>query len=104
MKVNLTQSNSTSLTFTYPALKYGEYEIKILTSTGYTHPQIISTTKLNILSSLSKPSGSLNGHRISVNTNGFPFNVDSYLSVFIICKNYTLPLLIISVVPNLLTF
>ena len=64
----------------------------------------MSSTDLNIASSLSKSSGSLNGHRISVNTNGFPFKVDSYLSVLIVCKNYTFPLPIISVVPNLLTF
>lgn len=64
----------------------------------------MSTTTLNIHSSLSKASGSLNGHRITVGANGLPNKVDKYLSVKIICANYSLNLPIISLTPKLVTF
>jgi hypothetical protein len=79
--VTLTASNSTSISFAYPALKYGSYEINIMTSKGLTHPAIVTTTSLSIGSGLSRSSGSLNGHRLTVSTNGFPSSVEQYLSV-----------------------
>lgn len=70
--VSLTSSNSTSLSFLYPALPTGSYEVKIMTPTGYTYPAIITTTALVFGSGLSRSSGSLNGHRLTLNANGLP--------------------------------
>lgn len=53
---------------------------------------------------LSRSSGGWNGHRISVDGNGFPETVDKYLSALLICQNYTVALPIISVVPTKFTF
>lgn len=57
-----------------------------------------------MVAGLSRSSGSLNGHRISVDGNGYPETVDKYLQVTLNCKNYTVPLSIISVTPTRLTF
>ena len=61
-----------SLTFTYPSVKYSKCEVLIRTPTGFTHPKIEETTKFSMVSGLSRSSGSLNGHRISVAGNGYP--------------------------------
>jgi hypothetical protein len=102
--VVLTASNSTSLTFAYPALKYGSYEINIMTSKGLTHPAILTTTTLSIGNGLSRSSGSLNGHRLTVAVNGFPSSIDQYLSVTSICGPTVTKLQIFAVVPNRVTF
>ena len=102
--VVLTASNSTSLSFVYPALKYGSYEINIMTSKGLTHPAILTTTTLSIGTGLSRSSGSLNGHRLTVATNGFPSSVDQYLSVTSICGPTVTKLQVVAVVPNRVTF
>lgn len=102
--VTLLASSATSLTFAYPALKYGSYEVFILTSTGYTHPAIITKTSLNIATGISRSSGGLYGHRLTVATNGFPSTADKYLAVNLICTNYSTPLQVLSVVPDKLTF
>ncbi len=102
--VNLTVSNSTSLKFSYPALSFGSYEVKIMTATGYTHPAIMTKTSLWVNSVLSRTGGSLNGHRLSVWTNGFPSSVDKYLAINLICTNYSSPLQVTQVLPNIITF
>jgi hypothetical protein len=102
--VTLLASSATSLTFAYPALKYGSYEVFILTPTGYTHPAITTKTSLKIVGGISRSSGGLNGHRLTVATNGFPSTVDKYLAVNLICTNYSTPLQVISVVPDKITF
>jgi len=78
--------------------------VKILTSTGYTHPAIWTTTNLALGYGISRSSGSLNGHILSVAGNGLPATVDQYLSVILICGWTMTPLDIISVVPNVVTF
>lgn len=102
--VTLTSSNSTELSFVYPALTYGSYEIKIMTPTGYTHPAIITKTSLVWGSGISRGYGSLNGHRLTLDANGLPTAVDRYLNVLLVCSNYTEKLPIIEVVPNKITF
>lgn len=102
--VTLTSANSTSISFAYPALKYGSYEVLILTSSGYTHPAIITSTSLSINTGISRSSGSLNGHRLTVATNGMPSSIDQYLSVTAICGLVVTKLQIIAVVPNQVTF
>ena len=102
--VNLTAANSTSISFVYPALKYGSYEVAIMSSTGLTHPAIITTTNLWITSGISRSSGSLNGHQLTVSGNGFPSTVDQLLSVTEICGLTVTKLQVIAVVPNQVTF
>lgn len=60
-----------------------------MTPTGYTYPAIITTTSLEFGSGLSRSSGSLNGHRLTLNANGLPTSVNQYLSVNLVCTNYT---------------
>lgn len=88
----------------YPALKYGQYEVKILTPTGYTHPKITTVTKISMSNGISRSSGSLNGHRLTLETNGFPSKVDKTPSVNLLCTDYSEYLPIISITPNKLTF
>jgi hypothetical protein len=57
-----------------------------------------------MVAGLSRSTGSLNGHRISVDGNGYPETVNKYLQVTLNCKNYSVSLPIISVVPTRLTF
>ncbi len=64
----------------------------------------MSTTNLAIYTALSRSSGSLIGHRITVSGNGLPNKVDKYLSVKLLCADYSLDLPIISVTPKLITF
>lgn len=64
----------------------------------------MSTTNLAIYNTLSRISGSLNGHRVTVSCSGLPNKVDKYLSVKLLCANYSLNLPIISVTPRLITF
>lgn len=102
--VTLTSSNPTSLSFNYPAIFAGSYEIKIMTPTGYTHPAIVTKTLLGFGTGVSRTSGSLNGHRLSLTANGLPTAVDQYLAVNLICLNYSQKLSIIEVIPNKITF
>ena len=102
--VTLTASNSTLLSFVYPALKYGSYEVAIMTSSGLTHPAIITTTDLSINTGISRSSGSLNGHRLTVGANGLPSTIDQLLSVTEICGLTVTKLQVIAVVPNQVTF
>lgn len=104
--VNLTESNSTSLSFLYPPLPAGSYEVKIMTPTGFTYPAIITTTSLVFGSGLSRSSGSLNGHRLTLNANGLPTSISTnkYLSINLVCANYSQLLQIIEIIPNKITF
>jgi hypothetical protein len=73
--ITLITNTINSLSFLYPALPAGNYEICInTTSAGLTHPVIMSTTKLSI-GSLSSTSGSTGGNEIIVYGNGFVTNV-----------------------------
>jgi hypothetical protein len=60
----------------------------------------MSSTNLALSGGLSRSSGSLNGHRITVAGNGLPDKIDKYLSVKLLCSNYSLNLPIISVTPK----
>lgn len=75
-----------------------------MTPTGYTHPVIMTTTVLSFGSGLSRTSGSLNGHRLTLSGNGLPTSANQYLSVNLICLNYSQKLNIIEVIPNKITF
>lgn len=77
--------------------------MKIMTPTGYTHPAIITTTSLSFGTGLSRTSGSLNGHRLTLSGNGLPTGANQYLSVNLICANYSQKLDIIEVIPNKIT-
>lgn len=70
--IDLITNTSKLLSFNYPALPAGQYEVLIMASSGYSHPSIVTNTNLRIGNSISRNSGSLNGHRISISTNGFP--------------------------------
>lgn len=43
-------ANDTSVTFTYPALPAGNYQIFIKVANGWTYPQIMSSTLLSLVS------------------------------------------------------
>lgn len=75
-----------------------------MTPTGYTHPAIMTTTVLSFGTGMSRISGSLNGHRLTMSGNGLPTSANQYLSVNLICANYSQKLNIIEVIPNRITF
>lgn len=65
-----TSSTANNITFTYPALTQGNYNIQILTSNGYAYPPIPTTTTLWLANGISRSSGSYAGHIITVAGNG----------------------------------
>jgi hypothetical protein len=81
----LTGATSTRISFNYPALPAGEYEVKINTGNGLTHPTIMTTTKLSLGNSLSSR-GSLAGNLLPISANGLPETADdSNLNVYMVC-------------------
>jgi hypothetical protein len=81
----LAGATSTRISFNYPALPAGEYEVKINTATGLTHPAIMTTTKLSLGNSLSSR-GSLAGNLLPISANGLPETADdSNLNVYMVC-------------------
>ncbi len=75
LSIILNTSSSTALSFEYPALPAGDYEIKILTSTGYTSPILISTTTLSFAWGISRSSGPTTGHIVTMGGNGMTDNI-----------------------------
>lgn len=76
-----------------------------MTTSGYTYPQIITITNVWMNSIVSQSSGSLNGHMLSMNVNGFTNSIsDKHLAVNLICSDSTVSLPIVSVAPNKLVF
>jgi hypothetical protein len=75
-----------------------------MTSTGNTHPKITTTTTLQLAIGLSRSSGSYNGHIISVSGNGLPTVADKFLSINLVCKNFSTLIMPTIVTPSRVTF
>ena len=73
-----------TITFTYPELKAGDYEVIIEVGGARAYPPMTTSTPIEIWG-MSKTSGSKNGHQISVPGNGF--SEDSLVSVWFICDD-----------------
>lgn len=69
-------STANNITFAYPALKQGSYNIKILTSNGFAYPLIQTTTVLSLPNGISRSSGSYAGHIITVAGNGMTTTIN----------------------------
>lgn len=63
-------STANNITFAYPALTQGNYDIKVMTSNGFAYPPLPSTTELWLSNGISRSSGSYAGHIITVAGNG----------------------------------
>ncbi len=70
LAVPSTSSTADNITFAYPALTKGSYNIKIMTSNGFAYPPIPTTTELSLPNGISRSSGSYAGHIITVAGNG----------------------------------
>lgn len=72
--INLVSSTVSAISFNYPNIEAGEYEIQIQTSTGLTHPIVKSTTN-QWIGSASASKGSTAGNQLSIIANGLPNNL-----------------------------
>lgn len=80
----------------YPDLAAGEYEVFINVANGWTYPQLLSKTVLNIQTS-SGTAGSLRGKRVTISGNGFP--VASKITPSLQCTD-AIALTVISATPK----
>lgn len=71
-------SNSTpaSITFAYPALTEGSYNIQIMTSNGFAYPPLPTTTELWLSNGISRSAGSYAGHILTVAGNGMTTSIN----------------------------
>jgi hypothetical protein len=58
------------VTFTYPALTAGSYNIQVMTANGFAYPSLPSTTDLWLSNGISRSAGSYAGHILTVAGNG----------------------------------
>ena len=82
-------NNNTFLEFAYPALPAGAYEVEIRVSDAKTYPSIITRTPLDLYS-LSRRNGSVEGHRVTFNGQGYP-NTDERIQIKWECEDIFLP-------------
>lgn len=75
-KVTIVTSTSTSITFNYPPLTVGNYDIKIKTGSSFAYPPIPSSVSLWIANGISRSSGSFAGHIISVAGSGMTTTIN----------------------------
>jgi hypothetical protein len=78
-------STANNVTFTYPALKQGNYNIMVLTSNGYAYPPLPTTTNLWLSNGISRSSGSYAGHIVTVAGNGMTTTINDGNVFTMIC-------------------
>jgi hypothetical protein len=75
-EVPSTNSTSTSITFAYPVLTQGNYNIQIMTSNGFAYPSLPTTTELWLSNGISLSVGSCAVHILTVAGNGMTTTIN----------------------------